>query len=222
VPEELTGEELAREVRAELRTLPRELADHVARHLVASAHFLESDPELAFAHAVAARRRAGRIGLVREAAGLAAYRAGHYAEGLKELRAALRMSGAVDHLPVIADCERGLGRPERALEIAASPDTRTLSRAGRVEMQIVAAGARRDMGQLDAALVTLEAADPRAAKGQPWAARLTYAYADTLLAAGRADEARDWFARAADADVDGETDAAERLAELDGVRFIEE
>jgi tetratricopeptide (TPR) repeat protein len=214
--------ELDREMRAELRTFPREVADQVARHLVAAARFLDSEPELAFAHAVAARRRGARIAAVREATGLTAYRAGLYAEALKELRAARRLSGSVVHLPIMADCERGLGRPERALEIANGDDARELDPAGRAEMRIVAAGARRDMGQLDAALVTLDGPELRSSSPAPWVARLRFAYADTLLAAGRADEARDWFERAADADVEGHTAAAERLAELDGVWFVED
>jgi len=158
---------------------------------------------------------------VREATGLTAYCTGNYAEALKELRAARRLSGAVSYLPIIADCERGLGRPERALEIGTSDDARGLDPAGRAEMRIVAAGARRDMGQLDAALVILEGPDLRTSDA-PWAARLRFAYADTLLAAQRTDEARVWFERAADADVDGQTAAAERLAELDGVWFVED
>jgi len=51
----------------------------------------------------------------------------------------------------------------------------------------------------------------------PWAGRLRYAYADALFGLGRRDEAREWFARAVDADPEGETDAAERLLEIDGV-----
>jgi predicted negative regulator of RcsB-dependent stress response len=54
---------------------------------------------------------------------------------------------------------------------------------------------------------------------RPWSARLFYAYADALLTAGRADEARDAFAQAAAADTRGETDAADRLDEIDGVEF---
>ncbi|MBO0776679.1 MAG: hypothetical protein J2P34_10210, partial [Actinobacteria bacterium] len=48
-------------------------------------------------------------------------------------------------------------------------------------------------------------------------ARLFYAYADALLDAGREAEAREWFGRAAAADRQEETDAAERLEELDPV-----
>jgi hypothetical protein len=55
---------------------------------------------------------------------------------------------------------------------------------------------------------------------EPWSARLWYAYADTVLALGRPDEAREWFAAAATVDRDGETDAAERVLELDGVEIL--
>jgi tetratricopeptide (TPR) repeat protein len=88
-------------------------------------------------------------------------------------------------------------------------------------MRLVAAGARRDMGQLDAAIVTLQSPELASNSVQPWTARLRYAYADALLAAGREDEAREWFAKAVESDKDGSTDASDRLAELDGVEFVD-
>jgi tetratricopeptide (TPR) repeat protein len=185
----------------------------VARHI-------DDDPALAWEHAQAAVRRAGRIATVREAAGVAAYRAGEFQRALTELRAARRMSGSVEQLPLMADCERGLGRPERALELAGSPDASTLDVEGRVEMRIVAAGARRDLGQIDAAIVTLQCPELSKGKG-PWVPRLRYAYADALLAAGRTDEAVEWFERALQADPDATTEAAERLDDLAGVVFEE-
>ena len=45
-------------------------------------------------------------------------------------------------------------------------------------------------------------------------ARLFYAYADTLLALGRKDDALQWFINAAAADVEGVTDAEDRITEL--------
>jgi tetratricopeptide (TPR) repeat protein len=183
---------------------------------------LDDDPTAAFAHAWAARRRAARVGLVREAAGIAAYHAQRYAEALAELRAARRITGSPEHLPVEADCERALGRPRRALDVAASAETGRLDAAGRVELRIVAAGARRDLGQLDAAIVGLQGPDLQTAHRHPWGARLLYAYADALLVAGRRDEAVTWFVQAANADRTGETDAAERLADLEGVTFLDE
>ena len=133
---------------------------------------LDEDPEAAYAHAVAARDRAGRIGAVREAAGIAAYLTGRYAEALAELRAARRISGDQGMLPVMADCERGLGRPEKALAMASSPEVRQLDAAGRAEMLIVASGARRDLGQPEAAALLLPGTRARAGRRKAWSARL--------------------------------------------------
>jgi tetratricopeptide (TPR) repeat protein len=202
-----------------LRTLPEGLAELVARHLAAAALVLADDPDLALAHARAASRRAGRVAVVREAVGVAAYAAGDYAAALTELRAASRISGSAEYLPMIADCERGLGRPERALALASAPEAGSLDRDGKVEMLIVAAGARRDMGQPEAAVLTLQVPALEARSGEGWLPRLRYAYADALVEVGRLAEARRWFARAAEADPEGATDAAERLDELDGISF---
>jgi hypothetical protein len=112
----------------------------------------------------------------------------------------------------MADCERGLGRPQRALELAGSPEVKQLDRAGQLEMLIVAAGARQDMGQYDAAVVLLQVPELTRSRGPHIAvARLMSAYADALEAAGRRDEAQTWLRRAAEADVDGQTGAAARL-----------
>jgi len=105
--------------------------------------------------------------------------------------------------------------------MAGAPEVHKLDKAGQVEMRLVAAGARRDMGQLDAAIVTLQSPELASNSVQPWTARLRYAYADALLAAGREGEAREWFAKAVEADRDGSTDASDRLAELDGVEFVD-
>lgn len=211
LPDEVTGAELDKEVRADLRSLSKDGATAVARHLVMVARLLDTDPEGAWQHAQAARRRAGRIGAVREAAGLAAYSAGHYDEALRELRTARRLTGSDVHLPVMADCERGLGRPERALALAASPEAQRLDRAGQVELRIVAAGARIDMGNPEAAVVLLQPTAQKAPPSAPWRARVYSALSDALEAAGRPEEARDWLERAAAADTTGETGAYERL-----------
>jgi tetratricopeptide (TPR) repeat protein len=215
IPDDVMPAELPREARAELRTVSKETADLVARHLVMAGRLIDDDPKSAYAHAEAARRRLPRIAVVREAVGLCAYANGDWAEALAELRASRRINGSVDHLPVMADCERGLGRPERALALAASPEARGLDRAGTVEMRIVASGARRDLGQPEAAVVSLQGADLDPKRRDPWSARLFYAYADALLAARRRDDAREWFVAAALADAEGETDAQERIDELD-------
>jgi tetratricopeptide (TPR) repeat protein len=222
LPDDVTGHELDRAVRAELSSLARINGDIVARHLVMAGRLLVEDPELAYEHARAAQGRAGRVGAVREAAGLAAYATGRFAEALSELRAARRISGDDSLLPVLADCERGLGRPERALALAASPELAGLDAGVRVEMLIVASGARRDLGQHEAAVQALHGPQLKPSARRPWSARLFYAYADALLGAGRVDEAIEWFGYASDADDLGQTDAGERLADLQGITFSDD
>ncbi|MFC4532834.1 hypothetical protein [Sphaerisporangium dianthi] len=223
---DITPEELEKDVRDELRSLPNDLANMIACHLVAAERALgDDDAELAYEHAKVARRFAARIGVVREAVGLAAYRAGHYAEALSDLRAARRMTGVDEFLPIMADCERGLGRPERALDLVRSPEAERLDRAGRIELAIVESGARRDLGQYDAAVITLQRVpELRNQEPHPWSARLTFAYADALAEAGHESAAIDWFERAMTFDEDGETEAAERYAQLTGavIEDIEE
>ncbi|WP_371622711.1 tetratricopeptide repeat protein [Streptomyces sp. NBC_01116] len=202
-------------------SLPKTLAEDVARNLVMVARLIDEDPEEAYAYARIALRLASRVAAVREAAGFAAYATQKYAEALAEFRASRRMTGSVDLWPVMADCERGLGRPERAMAMAGEPEVQKLDKAGQVEMRLVAAGARRDMGQIDAAIVTLQSPELASNSVQSWTPRLRYAYADALLEAGREDEAREWFGKALEADKDGSTDASDRLAALDGVEFVD-
>jgi tetratricopeptide (TPR) repeat protein len=217
VPEDVDARMLDPDVRRELRSLTRETADLVSRHLVMTGRLLDDDPEQALAHGRAARAMAGRIGVVREACGLAAYAAGEWNEALADLRAARRITGQAGHLAVLADCERALGRPERALALGDDPDVPSLDQQERVELVIVLSGARRDMGQADAAVLSLQDPARRTSASRPWAARLWYAYADALLHAGRAAEARTWFEKVVGVDVDGQTDAGDRLLDLDGV-----
>ncbi|MDX3547743.1 hypothetical protein PV729_38860 [Streptomyces europaeiscabiei] len=221
IPEDVTGEEIDKDVRQELQSLPKTLADDVAKNLVMVARLIDEDPEGAYGYSRVALRLASRVAAVREAAGFAAYANQKYSEALAEFRAARRMTGNVDLWPVMADCERGLGRPEKTLDMAGAPEVHKLDKAGQVEMRLVAAGARRDMDQLDAAIVTLQSPELASNSVQPWTARLRYAYADALLAAGREGEAREWFAKAVEADKDGSTDASDRLAEMDGVEFVD-
>ncbi|MEV0642127.1 hypothetical protein AB0I77_45880 [Streptomyces sp. NPDC050619] len=221
IPEDVTGDEIDKDVRQELQSLPKGLAEDVAKNLVMVARLIDEDPEGAYGYSKVALRLASRVAAVREAAGFAAYANQKYSEALAEFRAARRMTGGVDLWPVMADCERGLGRPEKALDMAGAPEVHKLDKAGQVEMRLVAAGARRDMDQIDAAIVTLQSSELASNSVQPWTARLRYAYADALLAAGREGEAREWFAKAVESDKDGSTDASDRLAELEGVEFVD-
>ncbi|HWB67571.1 MAG TPA: hypothetical protein VG708_12175, partial [Mycobacteriales bacterium] len=210
----IQARDLDRGVRAGLRSLSDGLADKIARHLVAAGLVVDEDPELALAHAKYARSLAPRLAVAREAVGVAAYRAGDFATALAELRAVRRMTGDPSYLPVLADCERGLGRPERALALLRDPDVRRLGPAERVELAIVESGARRDRGELQAAVVALQGPALRRQEVAPWTARLWYAYAAALADAGRLDEAEKWFSSVVAIDEEGETDAEERLEEL--------
>ena len=192
IDEDVTGKELDRATQHQIKTLEGTSAEWVARHLVMAGRLLDEEPELAFQHALAASRRGGRLASVREAVGLTAYAAGHYGEALREFRTYRRISGSNMHLPVMADCERGLGRPDRALDMARSDEAKDLDAPGKVELAIVAAGARTDLGQLDAAVSELEIPQLDINRAFSYSPRLFRAYADALTAAGRAAEADKW------------------------------
>jgi len=217
IPDTVSADQLDPQVRAELRTLPGDLAGAVARRLVAAD--LAEDPEQAYEFALDARRLASRVGVVREACGIAAYRAGRWADALTELRTARRLTGRGGYLPLMADCERALGRPDRALAIIHDSGVRDLDREVQIELRIVESGIRRDEGRSAAAVVALQVPELTDGRLRPWSARLFYAYADALFEAGRVEEARDWFGRAAAADTGEETDAAERYEDLDTAVF---
>jgi tetratricopeptide (TPR) repeat protein len=217
VPASITADQLDPEARAELRTLPGDLADAVARLLVAAGS--ADDPERGYEYAVAARDLAGRVGVVRETCGIAAYQAGKWAEALAELRAARRLTGQGSYLPLMADCERALGRLDRALDLVTGPQTADLPRQTQIELRIVESGLRRDQGFPEAGVVALQIPELTDERSRPGAARLYYAYADALADADRAEEARFWFGKAAAADHDGETDAVERVDDFDMLVF---
>jgi tetratricopeptide (TPR) repeat protein len=213
VPASVTADQLDPAARAELRTLPADLAESVARYLVAAAE--TEDAERGYEYALAARKLAARVGIVRETCGIAAYRAGKWAAALAELRAARRLTGQGSYLPLMADAERALGRLDRALDLATGPEVADLSRDIQIELRIVESGIRRDQGFPEAAVVALQIPELTDGRRRPGSARLYYAYADALIDAGRDDEARYWFGRAAAADTGGETDAAERADDMD-------
>lgn len=214
LPDDIEITDLDPMVLQDLKVLSKDNADAVARHMIMAATLMEDDPQLALRHARAAKERAGRVAVARETNGIAAYRVGEWREALSELRAARRMQGGPGLMAVMADCERGLGRPEKAVDMGRSDEARMLDREGAVELGIVIAGARLDMSQPESAVVTLQRLNPDKSSTGQVNARLSYAYADALAAAGRVDEAKEWFAHADRIDEDDMLDAAERLSEL--------
>ena len=221
IPEGVDIQTLHRAVRAELRGLPKDLAEIVAGHLVVAGQLIDEDPELAYAHAEAARRRAARLPIVREAAAETAYAAGHYDVALSEFRALRRMTGTHDYLPVMADCERALGRPQNALKLAREADRLDLDPALRIEMIIVEAGARRDLGQDPEARRIL---DRGGRVGQADRRRSAAADGPAAVRAGRGATVQpakrrrpgSWFAAAAELDHEQRDRRRERVDELDG------
>lgn len=196
------------DVREELEAFHPRVAD-----LLGAAYLLvEENPEEAMRYCLTAKKHASRSPAVREACGMSAYHAGDFATAIKELRTVRRLSGRDDVVPLIADCERALGNPQKALELATEP--LRLTPDNQVELRIVAAGARMDLGQPEAAGLLLRTPLLEAETQSASSARLKYAYAETMLATGDTAQAQHWFARAAAADPDGETDAEDRLVEL--------
>ena len=214
IPDDISAKDLDKYARQQLQSLPEKLADKVARHLVMAGLLMVEDPEQAYKHALAARARATRSALVREACGETAYAAGKWSEALSEFRAARRMSGNQMYAAMMADCERALKRPEKAIAYDTPELRMKLDDAGGVELSIVVAGARRDLGQPEAAVRLLETESLHTPSRAPWVARLRYAYADALLDAGRTEDAVEWFHRTVAVDGESLTDASERLSQL--------
>jgi hypothetical protein len=184
-----------------------------------AARLIESDPALAHQHAISAARRAGRIGVVRETLAITAYATGDYALALRELRTYRRITGRNDQLPMMVDSERGLGRPEKALEEGRSVPRSSLSAEVRVELAIAMSGARLDLGQTDAALAELEIPELDPGTAFSYSPALFDAYATVLEELGRDAEAEGWFERserASDA-----LDQAENPGDVDIIEVVE-
>jgi hypothetical protein len=196
VPDEVTANDLNAAARNQLKTLSKENAEAVARHLAMAAEVIDADPELAHRHAIAATRRAGRIGVVRETAAITAYAIGDYALALRELRTYRRISGSDDQIALMVDSERGVGRPDRALEVGRAVDRSALEPSVRVELAIAMSGARLDLGENDRALQELDIPELDPDRAFEWSPSLFAARAAVLEELGRDDEARVWQRRA--------------------------
>lgn len=190
LPEDVSAKDLDNTARMGLRALSRLNAENIARHLVMTQRLLETDPEVAYAHARYAASHAGRIAIVREAAGIAAYVAGLYSEALRELRAARRLSGMdTMYRAMEVDCERALGRPDAALRSAQNALQLDLEDDERAELAIVVTGIYHDQGNDELALITIEDAIRKAPKDTETLRRLHSVRADRLEDLGRVREA---------------------------------
>ena len=191
IPAGVVADEIGEEVLQALDTLAGANKEIVARHLVMAGQLIDIDADKAYEHAQAAVKRAGRVDVVREAAALTAYATGRYEEALREVRAVRRMRGDESLRAIEADSERGLGRPEKALEVIEAANTSKMPLDEQVEVILVAAGARQDLGQTELGLVLVEdalRAIPSEGVDEP-RARLMSMQADLLRALGREEEA---------------------------------
>nr|WP_274635876.1 hypothetical protein [Microbacterium bovistercoris] len=209
LPDEITPKDLAPAARNELKTLSKENAERVARHLAMAAQLIDDDPALAHEHALAASRHAGRIPVARETVAITAYALGDYALALRELRTYRRLSGREDQIALMVDSERGVGRPERALEVGRSVERSTLPADVRVQLAIAMSGAWLDQGDASRALQELEIPEADPDHAYEWSPALFAARATVLEELGRTDEATRWQ-RLADV-------AADALDEASGV-----
>ncbi|TFC70175.1 hypothetical protein E3O45_16370 [Cryobacterium sp. TMS1-20-1] len=194
-----------------------------------AARVIDENPQLAHQHVMSAARRAGRIGVVRESLAITAYATGDFALALRELRTYRRISGSNDQLPLMVDSERGVGRPDRALELGRSVDRSTLSPSVQVGLAIAMSGARLDLGETDAALVELEIPQLNPNTAFSYSPELFAAYAEVLSELGREDEADEWLQRASRADAaigasgdDDETVEIEEMEEDDAAALAAE
>ncbi len=196
LPDEITPKDLHSSARNELKTLSKENAERVARHLAMAAQLIDDNPELAHEHALAASRRAGRVAVVRETLAITAYAVGDFALALRELRTYRRISGNDDQIALIVDSERGVGRPDRALEAGRSVDRTTLPVPVRVALAIAMSGARLDRDETELALGELEIPELDPDRAFEWSPALFSARAAVLEDLGRHDEAAFWTQRA--------------------------
>ena len=192
IDDDVTGDELDKVARNELKTLTKENAERVAKHLVMAVRLMDENPELAHQHVLSAARRAGRIAIVRETLGITAYAIGDFALALRELRTYRRISGSNEQIALMVDAERGVGRPDKALELGRSVERSTLSEATQVALSIAMSGARLDLDQVDLALAELEIPQLDPTKAFTYSPALFSAYAEVLEELGRHQEAAEW------------------------------
>ncbi len=221
LPADVTPRDLNGAARNELKTLSKENAEQVARHLAMAARLIDDDPALAHQHALAASRSAGRIAIVRETVAITAYALGDFALAVRELRTYRRISGRDDQIALLVDSERGVGRPDRALEVGRAVDRSTLPTEVRVELAIAMSGARLDLGETERALQELDIPELDPDRAFAWSPGLFAARAAVLEELGRTEEAAAWQRRAEIAEeAIGARDADREVLEIDEVEEI--
>lgn len=212
-PDEIFELELEPDLMKELESYGGR-TETLAKHLLSVQVLAEADPEMAYQHAARLRERIPRAALARQTACIAAYRSGRFKEAIKDESAYRRLSGKYDLVPIAADSARGLEDPTRALAVVSEFDGENLDGDTRTELYIVAAGARRDLDDTQAARVFLQKA-VRSAKSPMASARARFALGELLAATGDTDEARKWLQSAAEIDEDAIwTEAASALESL--------
>ncbi|WP_404978487.1 hypothetical protein [Bifidobacterium aquikefiricola] len=180
---------LSKDEKERLRGLSKEHAENTGLHMLAAYALEEEDPQAALEHAKWIARQASRVDVARETLAFIAYRQGEYKLAMREFRTAFRMNGYLDYLPFIADCERGVGNPKKALEVASSDEGKQLRGEAKAEMFLVYAGALADLGLLDKAVETVTTlANAKGLSGE-YRMRAVQAQQNFLEQAGRADEA---------------------------------
>ncbi|MDE0546661.1 hypothetical protein [Microbacterium sp. C7(2022)] len=196
IPEEITARDLHPAARNELKTLSKDNADGVARHLAMAARLIDSDPELAHQHALAASRRAGRIGVTHETLAITAYATGDFALALRELRTHRRITGREDHAALMVDSERGIGRPDKALETGRAVNRASLPTDARVQLAIAMSGAHLDQGNAAQALRELDIPELDPTRAFEWSPALFSARATVHEELGQSELADQWHHRA--------------------------
>ena len=191
MPEGMMWNMLSEDERERLRGLSKEHAENIGLHILAADSLVESDPKLALEHAKWAAHQASRVDFARETYALVAYRVGEYETALREFRTAYRMNRYPDYLPFMADCERALGHPEKAIELAMSEDAKNLVADSKAEMFIVYAGALGDLGKWDKAIEVIRRLSRSRGLPGPYRMRALQAEQNLLEQAGREQEAQD-------------------------------
>ncbi len=189
MPKGMEWSMLSKDERERLRGLSKEHAENIGLHTLAAFALEESDPDAALEHAKWVAHQASRIDFARETLAFIAYRQGDYKLAMREFRTAYRMNGFADYLPFIADCERGIGNPKKAIEVALSDDATMLRGEAKAEMFLVYAGALGDLEHWDKAVEIVHTLGR--SKGLSGAYRMRAVQAEQffLEQAGRTDEA---------------------------------